>query len=146
VDHVAAELGDVSFVLIGPDAMARKRLTPRANLHLLGSRPYESLPGYLRGADVGLIPFDVKGHPSLVHNVHPLKLYEYLASGLPVVAARWHELERLDSPAVLCDTQSEQVEAIQAVLSSPRDRSAGHTFAKAANWPGRLAEMLRALN
>jgi glycosyltransferase involved in cell wall biosynthesis len=145
VETAAIELPGVSFVLIGPDSPARDRLATLPNLHLLGPRPFVDLPRYLHNSDVGLIPFDVAGHTELVNDIHPLKLYEYLACGLPVVATRWRELERLASPALLVDDGGAIAGAISHALDRPPDRDASIRFATAADWSGRLQVLLGAL-
>lgn len=145
VNALAEGLPDVSFVLIGPEDKARTRLGPRSNLHLLGRRPYQDIPAYLQAADLGLIPFDVHGHRALVDSIHPLKLYEYLAAGLPVVAADWEELRLLDSPAFLCRTADDYVAAVRRAITSPPDRATSIAFARAADWRGRVDQLLDAL-
>jgi glycosyltransferase involved in cell wall biosynthesis len=145
VQAAAESLPHISFVLIGPDHLARRQLRPRPNLHLLGRRPYARLPDYLHHADVGLIPFDVAGHPELVRSIHPLKLYEYLASGLPVVATEWEELRELGSPAVLCSTREGFLEALGAAVRAPRDADGYRRFARAADWRGRIDALLSQL-
>jgi glycosyltransferase involved in cell wall biosynthesis len=145
VDRLARDRPDVSIVLIGPDERARAQLPRRANLHLLGRRPFEALPAYLRHADVGLIPFDVRGHPDLVRSIHPLKLYEYLACGLPVVAARWVEMDRLASPAILYDEPDQITTALERALANPVDGDAALDYATAADWRGRVRTLLAAL-
>jgi glycosyltransferase involved in cell wall biosynthesis len=145
IAELSSMLGDVSFVLIGPDHVARKRLPTRDNLHLLGARPTSTVPAYLQHADVGLIPFDVAGYPDLVNSVQPLKLFEYLASGLPVVAARWAELERLASPAALYNTSGEAAERIRKAIDEPPSRDVGIRWVQGAGWPARLDPILRTL-
>ena len=54
-----------------------------ANVRLLGYRPYEQLPEVLRGADVAIVPYLLEGE---MRSVFPMKIYEYLAAGTPVVA------------------------------------------------------------
>jgi glycosyltransferase involved in cell wall biosynthesis len=142
VDALTAALPGVSFVMVGPDALARTRLTSRANLHLLGRRPYDELPRYLHNADVGIIPFDVAGHPALVSGVHPLKLYEYLASGLPVVATRWQEIALLDAPVTLCRTHEEFATSVAAAVRGGHDAADGLRFAQAADWSSRVHTLL----
>jgi glycosyltransferase involved in cell wall biosynthesis len=146
IDALATALPNVSFVLIGPDRLARTRVTPRSNVHVLGPRPFGSLPGYLNNADVGIIPFDVVREPAYVHPVHPLKLYEYLACGLPVVATRWDELERLDSPATLCESPDDFVQAIQRALQGDHDVEAGIRFSQAADWKRRVTTLIEAVD
>lgn len=146
VSVAAAELPDVSFVLIGPDRLAMQRLRPQPNLHILGPRPYAQIPRYLHASDVGLIPFDVRGHAPLVNGVHPLKLYEYMACGLPVVAARWNELVTLDSPAVLYREPGQLASGIRAALSEgAADRAGRVEFATRADWNERVRTLLSAL-
>jgi glycosyltransferase involved in cell wall biosynthesis len=72
-----------SFVWIGKairDVSACRNLP---NVHFLGRRPYETLPGYCKAFDVGIIPFEIN---ELTLNVNPIKLREYLSAGLPVVS------------------------------------------------------------
>jgi glycosyltransferase involved in cell wall biosynthesis len=57
----------------------------------MGRRSYESVPGLLRLLDIGLVPFLID---DFTRAINPLKIYEYLATGLPVVATALPELER----------------------------------------------------
>jgi glycosyltransferase involved in cell wall biosynthesis len=138
MNAVTAALPEVSFVLIGPDQDVHDSLLARPNVHRLGPRPHAELPRYLAHADVGLIPYDALGHPERVSGVHPLKLYEYLAAGLPVVASRWLEIERIGSPAILYDTANGFVEGIRLALQGTTDRAAGLELARQADWTGRV--------
>jgi glycosyltransferase involved in cell wall biosynthesis len=142
INFAVQELPDVSFVLIGPDERARTRLKSAGNLYLLGSRPYDALPGYLQHADVGLIPFDVTNYGSLVRSIHPLKLYEYLACGLPVVAIEWEELQYLKSPATLCRSREDFVLGIRQALSSPPDKSSLQRYAADKDWSRTIQKII----
>jgi glycosyltransferase involved in cell wall biosynthesis len=146
LNSLTAELPWISFVLIGPDRLARGRLTPRPNLHLLGRRPYALIPGYLHNSDVGLIPFDTKRYRDLIRSVHPLKLYEYLACGLPVVATHWEELALLNSPAILCRDPHEFAAAVTSCLSRDPDPARYQAFAAAADWQGRVKTLIDGLD
>lgn len=145
VNEAAKRLSDFSFILIGPRTLANERLERLPNLHLLGARPYTDLPAYYRHADAGMIPFNVKAYADLVHSVHPLKLYEYMACGLPVVAARWRELETLDSPAILYADVEEFVYALRQAIEHKPDENELKDFARAARWQQRLDTLLMTL-
>ena len=87
---------DWSFVLLGDIRCNVAALGGLKNVHLLGGRPYERLPAYCRGFDVGLIPFRMN---RLTQAVNPIKLREYLAAVLPVVSAPLETVRRY-APAV----------------------------------------------
>ncbi|MCA9255249.1 MAG: glycosyltransferase, partial [Phycisphaerales bacterium] len=80
---VAKRRPDWSIALIGDAATDVGPLESLENVCLLGRRPYEQLPAYAAGIDVGLIPFRIN---ELTRAVNPIKLREYLSAGLPVVA------------------------------------------------------------
>ena len=108
-----------SFVLVGSTWGAdTSRLEQLPNVHLLGERPYEQLPGLAAAFDVGIIPF--KKTP-LTEATDPVKLYEMLALGLDVVATplpeiRSHAREGLVTTA---DGPEAFLEAIEAHLEHP---------------------------
>jgi glycosyltransferase involved in cell wall biosynthesis len=137
-----AHLPEVSFVLVGPDDRAHKMLKPAKNLFILGARPYDQLPRYLQHATVGLIPFDVVNQRELVRSIHPLKLYEYLASGLPVVAVEWEELHNLKSPAVLTNGREHFVAAIREAISQPPELSVLQSYAAGKDWSRIVQRMI----
>jgi glycosyltransferase involved in cell wall biosynthesis len=83
IAHLARRRKDWSIVLIGPILVDVSTLRDESNVLLLGPRPYATLPGYLKGMDVATIPFLMN---ELTRNADPIKLYEYLAAGLPVPA------------------------------------------------------------
>jgi glycosyltransferase involved in cell wall biosynthesis len=83
-----------SVVLVGkvaPDADVSS-LAAFPNIHLLGRKQYEALPGYCKGFDVALMPFRVN---ELTLNANPLKVREYLAAGLPVVSSDIPEVRKV---------------------------------------------------
>jgi glycosyltransferase involved in cell wall biosynthesis len=89
---------DIDFVIIGSGtAGTAMAASPLRNLRLLGPRPYSLLPGYLQHAHAGLLPLN--DHPANAGR-SPMKLYEYAAAGLPVLATRTPVLERSTIPFV----------------------------------------------
>ena len=142
MNFAVAHLPEVSFVLIGPDDRARKMLKAAKNLFVLGARPYDQLPGYLQHAAVGIIPFDVVNHRDLVRSIHPLKLYEYLASGLPVVAVEWEELRNLRSPATLTNERQHFLAAIREAISRRPEQSVLQSYAAGKDWSRVVQRMI----
>lgn len=77
-----------SFVFIGEEREGQKNkqfheLLGLSNVYYLGYKEYEILPQYLRGVQVGLLPTLINEY---TNGMFPMKYYEYIASGLPVVS------------------------------------------------------------
>lgn len=145
VNTVAEQLPDVSFVFIGPDKMAKTFLKPLRNIYLLGKRPYKELPAYLRYANIGIIPFNVKNYPQLVNNINPLKLYEYMAAGLPVVSAKWKELERNKTPAYLYENTEEFIHIFNSFDYKNIDSTLYIKYASKHNWKNKVGVLIDCL-
>jgi glycosyltransferase involved in cell wall biosynthesis len=76
-----------SVVVVGPVGVADPgtsvaSLAALPNVHLLGRRPFAELPSFLKGFDVALLPYHTG---PATRGVFPLKFFEYLVSGCPVV-------------------------------------------------------------
>ena len=69
-------------------ACASGRARPRRDVTFTGAVPHDAMPACLAAADIGVAPFDVGAHAPLALGFYwsPLKIFEYMASGLPVVA------------------------------------------------------------
>ena len=113
--------------------------------HLLGVRPYASIPALLQHADVGLMPFNVQANPRGVDVLQPQKLYAYLASGLPVVASDWKTLRALGTPAQACATPDEFVAALRHAATAPPNRQALRQYAACFDWGRQVAVLLEHL-
>jgi glycosyltransferase involved in cell wall biosynthesis len=86
-----------------------------------GALPHDRMPAALAGADVGVAPFDVEAHAPLSLGFYwsPLKIFEYMASGLPVVAPR---VDRI--PSLVEDAR-------EGVLYDPSPAGGSHAAALA---------------
>ena len=137
-----------SFALVGPVGPGDPRtdvsaLAAEPNVHLLGRRAYEELPGVLRGADVGLIPY---ARNELTDGIFPMKVYEYLAAGLPVVATQLPSIVGVAEVATAGDAAG-----LAALLDSalghdgPARRAERSRAAEAHSWDARLAEIAAAV-
>jgi glycosyltransferase involved in cell wall biosynthesis len=85
---------DKSLVLVGPiEANAREaveRLIRLPNVFHLGPQPQSDIPAYVSAFDVCLSPFR---EGRVADSVSPLKVYEYLAMGRPVVSSPMKSLQ-----------------------------------------------------
>lgn len=82
---------DWTFILIGAiDIENVEPLKSKVNVCLLGEKPYAELPAYLHRFDVAIIPFRII---PIIEATNPVKFYEYLSAGKPVVASPIPELE-----------------------------------------------------
>ncbi len=98
----------------------------------------------LRGAAVGLIPYV---HSQLTASIFPMKVYEYLAAGLPVVATGLPALEGTEWVA-LADGVDETVardRGARSLSDSPELRRQRSDAAQAHSWEGRLEEIAEAV-
>ena len=86
----AKALPDWTFVLVGPSNIDLSPYLNIPNMVFLGKKNHEEIPYYIRRFNVCLMPF-IK-HP-LVDSINPLKMYEYLAVGKPVVSVPLVEIE-----------------------------------------------------
>jgi glycosyltransferase involved in cell wall biosynthesis len=92
---LASKNSDLSFLFIGPiqsrsTALAAfKALKALNNVFFLDEKRHDELPEYINNFNVGLIPFKVN---ALTQSVNPIKLFEYLAAGVPVVSSPLEEV------------------------------------------------------
>ena len=95
---------------------------PRArNIHYLGQKAYEQLPGYLHGWDVALVPFRLN---DATRFLSPTKVPEYLAAGCRVVSTPIRDVVRPYGELQLvtvAGTQEEFLAGIAGVLGQPGD-------------------------
>ena len=111
--YLAASRPEWSLLLIGEVQTDTAVLRDLPNVHLLGRRSYESLPAYCKAIDVAILPFIVN---ELTVAANPLKLREYLAAGLPVVATPLPEILKLKPLVRLARTPGEFLDQIDTML------------------------------
>ena len=113
LERVAAELPDVSLVLIGDATYPMERFDKYPNVYWLGFRSYEQIPCYGSGFAIGLMPWlDNRW----IRHSNPIKLKEYLALGLPVVSTDFAELAHYRDRVRVAASPAEFVDAIRMTL------------------------------
>ena len=145
VVRTARKNPEVSFVFVGPGSTKTEKLSAQ-NLYFLGSVSHLDMPRILRSAQAGMIPFDVDKNPDLIKGIRPLKLLEYMAAGLPVICARWPEVENMNSPAWFYKNEQQFDDLVQKAVSQSHDSKPYLDFARGQDWRNAFQLMLEALN
>lgn len=115
------------------------------NVRLLGQRPYDEMPRLLFHFDVCIIPFLVN---AVTEATNPVKLYEYLWSGKPVVAPRLSELVPFADLCYLADDQAGFLAGLEDALAEPSDdprRELRRRAAEANSWSRRCDAISEAI-
>jgi glycosyltransferase involved in cell wall biosynthesis len=119
IAQVAGALPDAHVVLAGPQA-ERGHLAPLEGLANVEIRPpmgRADVAGLLHAADVGLVPHVTS---RLTAGMSPLKLYEYLAAGLPVAATDLPPMRGVDPGVTLVPEGGDFAAAVVASLQRGR--------------------------
>jgi glycosyltransferase involved in cell wall biosynthesis len=107
---------------------------------VLGERPYAEAPACMQAFDVGVIPF--RAHDPYVQGINPNKVYQYLASGLPVVTTPLLDLPP-DIPMLQFATDADGfVDAVGRALAARPDPEACRALARPHDWGALAARMV----
>ena len=144
----AEQRPNYTFVLLGGVFETDvSRLQALPNVKLLGQQPYETMPQYLHHFDVCTIPFKIN---PITEATDPVKLYEYLSGGKPVVATKMAELEHYRDQVYLAENRDDFVAKLDAALAEndPQLPEQRRALARQHTWKNRydqIAEALRQL-
>jgi glycosyltransferase involved in cell wall biosynthesis len=133
------------FILIGSTLYADLApLQGLPNVHLLGEKPYADLPAYLHRFDVAIIPFR---RLPVTQAMNPVKLFEYLSAGKPVVATDLDEMRFYADYATLASGLPAWLEAVEQALldHSPQAQARRTAYALENTWEARFAAVQAAL-
>ena len=146
VDWMAGRRPHWQFVMIGRVGVPQERLPVRPNLHFLGRRPYPDLPAYGRRFDAAIIPSRLDHR--FAQHASPLKLREYLAMGVPVVAAATPENRKFADVADMAETRDQFLAHLDRAVGRPiRPADAERRIARVADqsWEARADAVLAAV-
>lgn len=147
IREVARVNPDTLILLIGSDTVnAREGLADLANVSFRGEVPYGDLPYYLYGFDVCALPFKVI---PLTLATNPVKVYEYLAAGRPVVATELPELSQFGPHVVQASNPLAFAHAVRDVLRTPLTVEATESrraFAREQTWEHRANAFEKAIH
>ena len=120
IASLAKSYPELNFVFIGPTEEGESFTNLQSwfelkNIYCLGPKKYNSLPLYCSGFACGWLPLRKNKY---TESMFPMKFFEYLASGLPVVATSINSLTEFSSVAFLCQpTADEFARALHLAIS-----------------------------
>lgn len=146
VRAVANAHPDALVLLIGRDtAGVGEQLADLKNVRMEGEVPYDQLPYWLHGFDVCLLPFQVI---PLTLATNPVKVYEYLSAGKPVVSVDLPEMQQFGGLVELAAETDGFVAATTRLLKEDHDAvriEQRKAFAACQTWAHRAADLEMAL-
>ena len=114
------------------------------NIHLLGPRPYQSLPAYLKGFDVALLPNTLNEYTA---NMFPMKFFEYLAAGKPVVSVDLNAVRDYADTVCVATSVHAFIAGIEdALRGAAAPLAARLSLARQPTYQQRTARMLELIN
>lgn len=132
---------DWSVVLVGPWAVREDAdayaLRDGESVHLLGKRDVAQVPYYVAGLDVCLMPYKLN---EWTQHINPLKMYEYLAAGRPVVSTPIPAVAAFAELVSVAEGADAFVEAVEKALAedSAERREARIRAASQHTWDARV--------
>lgn len=147
IEYIARSRPDWTVAMIGPvgAGISVNSLKELPNVYFAGRKDKEELPGCLKAFDVCLNPFKKN---ELTDRVSPLKLYEYLASGRPVVSVEMPGVEEFRDYIEIASDYGGFLEAVERALKSGSEDGKRRRMEIAAvnTWENRLAFMSEKIN
>lgn len=143
LDAVVKANPDKSFVFVGPkdEKYIPDDFNVNSNVHFIGKVPYSQMPAILKGFNVAIIPFAID---EVSATIFPLKLFEYLGAGKPVVSTEFNsDLKDFTGNTVhYCVDPDAFSAAINFALSNNSPKAVDERLSVAAKntWQNRLTE------
>jgi len=144
IASVAERMSQASFAFVGPPQGDVTTLSRCANVHLLGAKPHDQIPDYIKTFDVGIVPYVLSEY---TEHVYPAKLNEYLIMGIPVVATDLAEIRRFNGENGGLVTVAANADSFVAALGTAlngdaaRDRPKRIEAARQNSWAIRISKM-----
>ena len=150
IGNMATLRPDWQFILIGPVVKIDEATLPRnENIHYLGQKSYQELPGYLSGWDMALIPFQLNESTRFIS---PTKTPEYLAAGIPVISTpirdvvKPYGIKKLVHIASSCDEFIEAIESEFAKTNTSDWLLEVDDYLKDISWDQTFETMVKHMN
>jgi glycosyltransferase involved in cell wall biosynthesis len=144
-DYLADKHPEFDFVIVGPTWKEMRAeanaLRKKANVHFIGAVSYQRLPEILNCFDVAIIPHKID---SFTHSMNPLKMYEYLAAGKPIISTPVAGSDQFQDLVQLAVSPEDFSLHIQGAIAadSPELIARRRSMAEQHRWQQRVGLML----
>lgn len=143
IRFVAQARPEWSFAFVGPVVEHCQQefheLAQIPNVHFLGQRPYAELPTLMSGFDVCIMPHIVN---ELTRSMDPIKLYDYLATGKPIITTNVAGAERFSDVLHIARTPSDFLNGLELAWRQDGSRCERRlAYARDNTWPRRGQQM-----
>ncbi|MBN1255247.1 MAG: glycosyltransferase [Deltaproteobacteria bacterium] len=156
LDYIISVKPEWSFVMIGPIYTVSKHflkkfkeITKKNNVYYMGMKSYDTIPAYLRYFDVCILPYVIG---EATEAVNPIKVYEYVVTGKPVVSTPLTDVKPLEDVIKIAFAKEDFARCIADCLANDENLIVEKrlAFARRNTWRARADEItshiLKALN
>lgn len=147
IEKAAVRFPDVTFLFVGPiqPEMIYKSsiLKKKDNIIFTGKKRYDELPLYISQFDVAIIPFKIN---ALTSYVNPIKLYEYLAAGKPVVSSALPDIDEFKDIIYIANDHEEFMQSIKNALENEHKFDKYIDIIRNNNWDKRAEQVTDLIN
>ncbi|MFC7441684.1 glycosyltransferase [Laceyella putida] len=138
IQYASQQMPHAQILIVGP-VLREEVKFPRDNVFLLGHQNYEALASLLSYIDVCIIPFRIN---RVTESTNPIKAYEYLAAGKPVVSTNLPEVRKLVPYVRIANSKEEFVShLLTAYRLKDRDIHKRSAFAQSFSWFNRYLQI-----
>ena len=148
VSDVAEARPEWHWVFIGEEREGQsniivEHLKTLPNIHFIGRRDYQELPQYMRGLAVGALPSVINDY---TRSMFPMKYFEYLAAGLPIVATPLEFTKQYSDGMLVSDSSASFIAAVEHQLARGRfSDEQSVSYVGDNTWSARLEKMLASI-
>ncbi len=148
IEKIALSRRDWHIILLGeerPGFRNSVKLHSYPNIHFMGKKPYKDLPLWLNGLDIFLLPY-VQDERTFF--ISPLKFYEYLAVGKPIVTVPLPEIIDFQTHCYLANSPASFINAIESALATDTSarRVQRRQVALSHSWESRIETMMSVID
>ena len=140
---------NLEFILVGSYASVinLRLIKSLKNIKLIGEKPYSEVPDLVASFDVCIIPFKLT---KLIKHTNPVKIYEYMSLGKPVIATNMPELKQIKNNLIcIGKSKLDFLSKLDRAIDSSNDLKSAQKrieFAKANTWHSRAAQLKKIIN